>query len=57
MFALLMMRRRHVTYCAAGLMALINFNFPFNPSFPTIGEPSERAGVVLAAWASTPSLY
>ncbi len=32
------MRRRHVTYVTVGLMSLINFNFPFNPSFPTIGE-------------------
>eukprot|EP00199_Chlamydomonas_sp_CCMP681_P003928 CAMPEP_0119109516 /NCGR_PEP_ID=MMETSP1180-20130426/19110_1 /TAXON_ID=3052 ORGANISM="Chlamydomonas cf sp, Strain CCMP681" /NCGR_SAMPLE_ID=MMETSP1180 /ASSEMBLY_ACC=CAM_ASM_000741 /LENGTH=97 /DNA_ID=CAMNT_0007095305 /DNA_START=35 /DNA_END=331 /DNA_ORIENTATION=- len=28
---------RHVTFCAVGLMGLINFNFPFNPPFPTIG--------------------
>lgn len=28
---------RHVTYVTLGLMSLINFNFPFNPSFPTIG--------------------
>ena len=28
---------RHVAYVTGGLMALINFNFPFSPSFPTIG--------------------
>ncbi|KAG1669628.1 hypothetical protein FOA52_010788 [Chlamydomonas sp. UWO 241] len=28
---------RHVAFCSAGIMGLINFNFPFTPSFPTIG--------------------
>lgn len=32
-------RRRHVAFVVGGLNALIIFNFPFNPPFPTIGEP------------------
>ena len=37
--------RRHVAFVTGGLMTLINFNFPFNPSFPTIGMcPSGEFG-------------
>eukprot|EP00955_Chlamydomonas_euryale_P001070 12274-Chlamydomonas_euryale.AAC.9 len=29
---------RHVAFAATGLLALVNYNFPFNPPFPTIGK-------------------
>ena len=34
------LRRRHVATVTGGFYGLIMLNFPFNPPFPTIGEPA-----------------